>query len=151
MKEIARTIYVQRLIDRQENGLVKIITGLRRAGKSYLLFKLYYDYLLASGVADDHIIRIALDDEKNKVLLDTKLLRSYIEEKMIDSSMYYLFLDEIQLGGGLKAFSMAWVECIISISTSPAAILGSSPPISSPSSGKEVMRCRSTPSLFPST
>ena len=99
MKEIARTIYVQRLIDRRENGLVKIITGLRRAGKSYLLFKLYYDYLIASGVADDHIIRIALDDEKNKVLLDTKLLRSYIEEKMIDSSMYYLFLDEIQLVG----------------------------------------------------
>ena len=58
MKEIARTIYVQRLIDRRENGLVKIITELRRAGKSYLLFKLYYDHLTASGVADDHIIRI---------------------------------------------------------------------------------------------
>jgi predicted AAA+ superfamily ATPase len=102
VKEIERTIYVQRLIDRRENGLVKIITGLRRAGKSYLLFKLYYDYLIASGVADDHIIRIALDDEKNKDLLDTKLLRSYIEEKMIDSSMYYLFLDEIQLVGGVE-------------------------------------------------
>lgn len=99
MKEIARTIYVQRLIDRRENGLVKIITGLRRAGKSYLLFKLYYDYLMASGVADSHIIRIALDDEKNKVLRDTELLRSHIEERMIDSSMYYLFLDEIQLVG----------------------------------------------------
>lgn len=99
MKEIARTTYVQRLIDRRENGLVKIITGLRRAGKSYLLFKLYYDYLIASGVADGHIIRIALDDEKNKVLRDTELLRSHIEERMIDSSMYYLFLDEIQLVG----------------------------------------------------
>ena len=64
-----------------------------------LLFKLSYDHLIASGVADDHIIRIALDDEKNEDLLDTQLLRSYIEEKMIDSSMYYLFLDEIQLVG----------------------------------------------------
>ncbi len=66
---------------------------------SSLLFKLSYDHLIASGVADDHIIRIALDDEKNKDLVDTTLLRSYIEEKMIDSSMYYLFLDEIQLVG----------------------------------------------------
>jgi len=79
--------------------LVRIFTGLSRAGKSYLLFKLYYDHLIASGVADDHIIRIALDDEQNKDVLDTKLLRLYIEERMIDSSMYHLFLDEIQLVG----------------------------------------------------
>lgn len=99
VKEIARSTYVQRLIDRRENGLIKIITGLRRVGKSYLLFKLYYDYLIASGVPDDHIIRIALDDERNKHLLDTMHLRSYIEEQVIDSSMYYIFLDEIQLVG----------------------------------------------------
>ena len=96
MKEIARTIYGQRLIERRKNGLVKIITGLRRA---YLLFKLYYDHLIASDVADDHIIAIVFDDEQNKDVLDTKLLCLNIEERMIDSSMYQLFLDEIQLVG----------------------------------------------------
>lgn len=99
MKEIARSIYVKRLSDRRENGLVKVITGLRRAGKSYLLFKLYYDYLITSGVAEDHIIGIELDDERHEDLRDTKRLRSYIEEQIVDSAMYYLFIDEIQLAG----------------------------------------------------
>lgn len=99
MKEIARSIYVQRLSDRRENGLVKVITGLRRAGKSYLLFKLYYDYLITSGVAEDHIISIELDDERHEDLRDTKRLRSYIEEQIVDSAMHYLFIDEIQLAG----------------------------------------------------
>src|SRR5690554_3563795 len=99
VKEIARSIYVKRLSDRRENGLVKVITGLRRVGKSYLLFKLYYDFLMTSGVADDHIIRIELDDEQNEDLRDTKRLRSYIEEQIVDSAMHYLFIDEIQLAG----------------------------------------------------
>ncbi len=99
VKEIARSIYVKRLSDRRENGLVKVITGLRRAGKSYLLFKLYYDYLITSGVAEDHIIGIELDDERHEDLRDTKRLRSYIEEQIVDSAMYYLFIDEIQLVG----------------------------------------------------
>ena len=68
--EIKRDIYLQKLIDRQKNGAIKVITGLRRSGKSYLLFNLFYDYLLSTGVPKDHIIRIALDTDENENLLD---------------------------------------------------------------------------------
>ena len=68
MKSINRDLYLNQIIDRKENGLIKIITGIRRCGKSYLLFNLYYNYLLEIGVNDDHIIKVALDDDDNKEL-----------------------------------------------------------------------------------
>ena len=74
MIEIKRDIYLQRLIKRMGNGRAKIVTGIRRCGKSYLLFTIFKDYLLSNGVDKDHIIAIALDDDENEHLLDRHTL-----------------------------------------------------------------------------
>ena len=95
--EIKRNYYLQKLIDRKNNGLIKIITGIRRCGKSYLLNHIFKNYLLDNGVDTKHIIVIALDDVENAELLDPKALRKYINEKILDNNLYYLLLDEIQL------------------------------------------------------
>ena len=94
--EIKRDIYLQKLIDRQNNGAIKVITGLRRSGKSYLLFNLFYDHLLSTGVSQDHIIRIALDTDENENLLDYHELGKYIRSRINDKDNFYIFLDEIQ-------------------------------------------------------
>jgi len=97
MKTIHRDRYLNQIIDRKENGLIKIITGIRRCGKSYLLFTLYYDYLLQSGVKDDHIIKIALDDDDNKELRDPDKLSAFLRSKLgEDKDIYYILLDEVQ-------------------------------------------------------
>lgn len=95
--EIKRDYYLQKLIDRKNNHLIKIITGIRRCGKSYLLNHIFRNYLLESGVSKDHIIMVALDDDENIELLDTKNLRAYIMDRIKDSDIYYILLDEIQL------------------------------------------------------
>ena len=95
--EIKRDYYLQKLIDRKNNNLIKVITGIRRCGKSYLLNHLFRNYLLDSGVSENHIISIALDDDDNSDLLDPKKLRQYINEKILDNDLYYILLDEIQL------------------------------------------------------
>lgn len=97
MQSIKRDIYLQRLKDREQNGLVKIVTGIRRCGKSYLLNTLFYDYLREKGVQDDHIIKISLDDDENSDLLLPKALSHYIKNLIIDDDLYYILLDEIQL------------------------------------------------------
>ena len=102
MKEIKRDIYLNRLIDRRENGSIKVITGLRRCGKSYLLFNLYYRYLLDSGVPEDRILRVALDDEEHEELQDGKALGEYVRSRVSDSGQYYVFLDEVQLVQGFE-------------------------------------------------
>ena len=94
---IKRQQYLDQLIASQKNGLVKIITGIRRCGKSYLLFKLFQDYLNSQGIADDHIIQIALDDRTNKELRDPDNLLKYIKEQITDKDLYYIILDEIQM------------------------------------------------------
>ena len=95
--EIKRDYYLQKLIDRKNNHLIKIITGIRRCGKSYLLNHLFKNYLLNSGVTEDHIIMIALDDADNTKLLDSKELGNFIKSKIKDDDLYYILLDEIQL------------------------------------------------------
>ena len=95
--EIKRDYYLQKLIDRKNNNLIKVITGIRRCGKSYLLNHLFRNYLLDSGVSENHIISIALDDDDNSDLLDPKKLRQYINKKISDNDLYYILLDEIQL------------------------------------------------------
>ena len=95
--EIKRDYYLQKLIDRKNNHLIKIITGIRRCGKSYLLNHLFKNYLLDNGVDNDHIIMVALDDDMNSDLLDTKKLREYINKRVIDNDLYYILLDEVQL------------------------------------------------------
>lgn len=95
-KVIQRDHYLQKLIDRKENGLIKVITGIRRCGKSFLLFNLYYDYLTANGVDEDRIITVALDDDRFENCRDPKELSSYIRSKITDDQMYYIFIDEVQ-------------------------------------------------------
>lgn len=95
--KIKRDIYLDRLIRREKNGLIKIVTGVRRCGKSYLLFNLFHNYLLEKGVREDHIIEIALDDRSNKELRDPDNMLKYVKERIIDKDTYYIILDEVQL------------------------------------------------------
>lgn len=95
--EIKRDYYLNKLIEAKEDGLIKIVTGIRRCGKSYLLNTLFYHYLLQNNIKEDHIIKVALDDSDNEELLIPKNLSKYIKEKIIDKDIYYIILDEIQL------------------------------------------------------
>ena len=94
--EIKRDYYLNQLIDRQNNGLVKIISGMRRCGKSYLLDPMFKNYLLDSDIGESHIIKLDLDSIENEELLDPHKLYEYIISRMIDSDKYYILLDEIQ-------------------------------------------------------
>ena len=94
---IERPVYLKRLIDRQNNGMIKIITGLRRSGKSYLLFELFRRHLLDAGIPEDHIVALALDIRSNERYRDPDEILKYLEGKMSGSGMYYIFLDEVQM------------------------------------------------------
>lgn len=93
---IRRDYYLNQLVGSRHNGLIKIITGLRRAGKSYLLFKLFVSYLRDQGVKEDHIIKVDLEDRRNVALRDPDALLAHIDSLMSDSDMYYILLDEVQ-------------------------------------------------------
>lgn len=93
---IRRDRYLNRLIDKKENGLIKVITGIRRCGKSFLLFEIYHRYLNSIGVPDDHIIELALDDDLNARYRNPLELGNYVRSLISDDGMYYVFLDEIQ-------------------------------------------------------
>ncbi len=98
MKEIKRDLYLNKLINKQWNGMVKIITGIRRCGKSYLLFELFRKYLLDSGVANNHIIALSLDDDENKKYRNPANLSKYLKSKIKnDDDKFYILLDEAQL------------------------------------------------------
>ena len=94
--EIKRDHYLEQLKARENNHLIKVITGLRRSGKSYLLFNLFYDYLIEKGVDKSHILAIALDDLTNEKLRDPYAMLEYIKSNIKDDKLYYVFLDEIQ-------------------------------------------------------
>ena len=109
--EIKRDLYLDKLIARKHNGLIKVVTGIRRCGKSYLLNTLFYNHLKAYGVSDDHIVKFAFDSaddllmigenliklEKSKKRVDPEKFMAYIRSKVVDNQMYYLLLDEVQL------------------------------------------------------
>ena len=109
--EIKRNFYLDKLIKRQNNGLVKVITGIRRCGKSYLLNTIFYHYLLENGVPEDHIIRFAFDSADDLLLIGESLIElekknkkanpekfmAYIRSKTTDAANYYLLLDEVQM------------------------------------------------------
>ena len=99
---VNRQDYLNRLINRRLNGMVKVITGLRRSGKSFLLFNLYRSYLNSIGVDDAHIIEVALDDADNYVYHNPRKLLKYIRSKIVDSAEYYIFIDEIQFVKSVK-------------------------------------------------
>lgn len=92
-----RELYLQKLKESQGNGMIKIITGIRRCGKSFLLFDLFYRYLLGQGVSDKQIIRIDLEDRRNQNLRNPDNLLHYIDSNIIDNQHYFVFIDEIQL------------------------------------------------------
>ncbi len=95
--EIKRDRYLQQLIDSRQNGFIKIITGIRRCGKSYLLNVLFYHYLLDSGVEDNHIIRVDLEDRMNKELRNPDAMLQYVHSRIKDNNLYYIIIDEVQL------------------------------------------------------
>ena len=95
--EAKRERYISSLLERRNNGLIKIVTGVRRCGKSYLLFNLFKRKLMDLGVHEDHIIALALDDYQHKEFLNPDNLNQYVRTKIVDNGMYYVLLDEIQL------------------------------------------------------
>lgn len=96
MLRINREIYLNRLVNKQNNGLVKIITGMRRCGKSFLLDPIFKEYLISEGVSENHIIKIDLDERRNKKYQDPDVLDEYIRSLIVDDETYYLLLDEVQ-------------------------------------------------------
>ena len=97
MMVFSRSSYLKYLISCEGNGMIKIITGIRRCGKSFLLFTLYKQHLLERGVMADHIIEVNLEDRRNKKLRDPDALLEYVDSRMTDDDMYYILLDEVQL------------------------------------------------------
>lgn len=97
MKEIKRDRYLKQLIDSRQNGFIKVITGIRRCGKSYLLNVLFYKYLLHNGVPYDHIIRVDLEDRMNKQLRDPDAMLHYVYDQIKDNELYYIIIDEVQM------------------------------------------------------
>lgn len=97
MKEIKRDYYLKALMDRRENEMIKIITGIRRCGKSYLLDPIFKDYLLSEGIQENHIVKLELDSIENEEYRDAHILYNFIMSKIEDNKMYYILLDEIQV------------------------------------------------------
>ncbi len=97
MKGIQRQKYLDELISLRHNGMIKVITGMRRCGKSYLLFEIFAEYLKTIGISADHIIAIDLEDYKNRNLRAPDNLYSFVESRIKDDGMYYILLDEIQM------------------------------------------------------
>ena len=96
MERINRETYLNALAKKRENGLIKIISGIRRCGKSCLLDPIFKDYLLENGVREDHIIKLDLDERRNRKYLDPDVLDGYIRGSIKDDKMYYILLDEVQ-------------------------------------------------------
>lgn len=94
---IQRDMYLNKLISKKQNGLIKVVTGLRRCGKSYLLFDLFKKHLLAEGMDERHIIEIAFDSFENKHFRDPYILYPYLKEQVKDDGIYFVLLDEVQL------------------------------------------------------
>ena len=107
--KIARDHYLNELLLRRHNGMIKVVTGMRRSGKSYLLLKLFHERLVAEGVPEDHILEVALDDRRNIKLRDPDAMLSWIDGKVKDRRQYYLILDEVQF---LAEFSEVLNSCL---------------------------------------
>lgn len=101
--EIKRERYLNKLIMKKHNGLIKVVTGIRRCGKSYLLFSLFKKHLLETGTDKSHVIEIAFDSFENIKYRDPNLLYPYIKDRLVDDNMYYILLDEVQLLGEFEA------------------------------------------------
>jgi len=94
---IERNIYLKQLIDSRENGFIKVVTGMRRCGKSTLLQKIFRNYLVQQGIAENHIISIDLDNRRNAPLRNPDALLDYIDKQIVDNDLYFILMDEIQM------------------------------------------------------
>lgn len=97
MNNIERKKYLEELVSLQNNGMIKVITGMRRCGKSFLLFEIFTSYLEDNGTASDHIIKVDLEDYKNRAMRNPDNLYAYVESRIIDNEMHYILLDEVQM------------------------------------------------------
>ena len=97
---IKRDALLSKLIDYKDKDIIKTITGIRRCGKSYLLFEIFYQYLIQQGIDKKHIIKINLESKKNENLRDGNQLYQYVEKQILDEKRYYIFIDEIQMVDG---------------------------------------------------
>ena len=104
---IPRDKYLNQLIKRMNNGKIKILTGIRRCGKSVLLNEIFYDYLLSQGIADDHIIRLSLEDNINAKYRNPLRLDEYVRSQITDPQPYYVLLDEIQ---NVVSIKNPWID-----------------------------------------
>lgn len=100
--EIKREKYLQDLKDRMHNGMIKVVTGIRRCGKSYLIFTIFKRYLLEDGVKEDHIIEMEFDRKEDAGYRDPNLLLAYIKGRIKDKGDYYVLLDEVQMLGDFE-------------------------------------------------
>lgn len=94
---IERNYYLQKLLSKRHNGMIKILTGARRCGKSFLLFNLFVDALKKDGIDEKHIVKINLEDRRNKELRNPDNLLKHIDSSLIDDKMHYILLDEVQM------------------------------------------------------
>lgn len=97
VRKIERNIYLNRLIDSIGNGMIKIVTGVRRSGKSFLLFRLFVEWLQSQGIDDAHILKVNLEDRRNKQLRDPDVLLNHIYSHILDDGHFYVLLDEVQM------------------------------------------------------
>ena len=97
METIERKKYLDELVSLRSNGMIKVITGMRRSGKSYLLFEIFASYLKDKGVDDSHLIKVNLEDYKNRAMRNPDNLYAYIESRIVDDGVYYILLDEVQM------------------------------------------------------
>ena len=95
--DIKRDRYLNDLINRMNNGMIKVVTGIRRCGKSYLIFNIFKNYLISQGVLESHIVTIELDQRKDKKYRDPDIILDYIESCIVDKEQYYILLDEVQM------------------------------------------------------
>lgn len=94
--DIKRDEYLNKLLRKRNNGLIKVVTGIKGCGKSYLLFHIFHNHLISEGIPEDHILEVALDDRSNKALRNPDEMLKYIKNKIVDKDMYYIILDEVQ-------------------------------------------------------
>lgn len=97
MKNVERKKYLDELVSLRHNGMIKVITGMRRCGKSYLLFEIFTSYLEKNGIAPDHMIKVDLEDYKNREMRNPDNLYAYVESRITDDKMHYILLDEVQM------------------------------------------------------
>lgn len=108
--EIKRDHYLEQLISKMNNGLVKVVTGMRRCGKSYLLFNIFKEYLISEGIDKNHIIEISFDTFESKKFCDPNVLYPHLKESIKDEKMYYILLDEVQLLSDFEAVLNSFIR-----------------------------------------